>query len=214
MSTNFSLTYDLSYTISGNGETSIIQKGLLTNITDQQFVSSLNLHFDSPSIASISAYDELGPIEPQIVKKDNKTEVSLNFNKNILGIGKNWAFSLSYQNPDIVKSKIDTWEINIPKSDDSPEVIGYNVSVKVPKTFGEPVTVQPPPFKDMNWRKDQIEKVGIKLVYSKSNLSPTIVSPTPSRYLFPLLRFGPSSLIFLILLITVGILVMKLLPKI
>ncbi|OGG12975.1 hypothetical protein A2773_05800 [Candidatus Gottesmanbacteria bacterium RIFCSPHIGHO2_01_FULL_39_10] len=182
-SNDFSLSYDLSYDTDRDGNTHITQKGHLTNLTDQKYISYLDLEFTSPDIKNISAYDDFGSLSPAIVREGTKTLVHISFNKPPLGIGKKISFSLSYDNALIAQKKATGWEIVIPKEDIAPQVIAYNITIQIPKSFGEINYISPKPQKGLFWTKSELNNQGIKI----KTIIPKTVSPTET------MLFNPSS---------------------
>lgn len=199
--TDFSVSYDAHYSINKAGTAEIIQKGLLTNLTDQKFVSSLDLNFPK-NIKDVTAYDDFGTIEPDLIRQKNQTIVRLNFNHKLLGIGKSISFGISYKLPAIAKYKDNIWTIDLPPADNSSNTIAYNLSLTVPDSFGKLQKADPAPISGLTWRKEQIEEAGPRLTFSP----PQTFSPSPS--VFPQSsKIAPPFIILLILLIAFILLV-------
>lgn len=162
---DFSISYDLTYNIDENGKTFVTKRGLLTNLTDKKYVSTIDINFDTDTIQDISSYDDFGPIEPNITTAGGKTKVQLTLNQTPLGIGQKTTFTLLYENPNITKLIGTIWVVTIPKGDESSEVVAYNVKVVPPQNFGKPSYAYPKPSNDLSWNKEQVIKDNIILAF-------------------------------------------------
>ncbi len=176
----FSLSYDLLYNIDDHGNAIIIQKGLLTNLTDKKYIRSLDIEFNSPDIKNISAFDDYGGIAPSIVKEGQKTRILLDFNRPPLGIGKKISFSLSYENPRLVEKIDHRFEITIPRPDITSEVIAYNIRLIISPALGKITQVSPKPKRALYWTKDEILQKNLKIITSEVSKP----SPTPKVTIF------------------------------
>jgi hypothetical protein len=115
----------------------------MTNLYPQKY----SIVIDSVHIKNVIAYDNGGIIKPQISQKDGKTEILLQFNEKVAGLGKTLRFSLRYENTDIAQKNGNIWELNIPGVAEDPDLAGYSVSLSVPPTFGPNAYMSPPPGK-------------------------------------------------------------------
>lgn len=151
----FSTRYNIIYDVDQSG-TSVIYEVNVINLTTRYYVSQYDLIVPSTKIQEIKASDRKGQIIPKVNQEENSTRIHLVFNDKVVGIGNVLAFSLSYRSTEIAQKNGRIWEINLPQKTDNPEIIEYNVHLKVPQSFGEPAYLFPKPSSPMSWTKDQL----------------------------------------------------------
>lgn len=169
-SPDFSVSYDVIYKIDDSGQTTVTQKGFLTNLTDKKYVTSIVLNFNATNLDNISAYDDYGPIATEVTASGQTTSIKLPFNHQLLGIGKNMSFNLSFTNENIAKRMGKIWQINIPKAEKSTDIVSYNVNVEVPDSFGPLSYASIKPISNLFWTKDKIQDKDLLLAFGKYQL--------------------------------------------
>ncbi len=179
----FTENYDVQYAVAPSGVTIVTQNVSLTNKKTNLYPQKYSILIDSVHIKNVIAYDNGGIIKPQITQKDNRTEIVLQFNEKIVGMGKSLKFSLRYENTDIAQKNGEIWEINIPGVADGPDLENYFVSISVPPTFGANAYMSPPPAGGNKWTKDQMIRGGVSAAYGnvqqfESTLSYYLDNPT------------------------------------
>src|SRR5581483_12180354 len=80
--------YNVTYTVNNDASTKAEFNVDLTNLSSKSFASSYKLVLGLSSIEDAVASDPLGPINPIIKSTKNGKEITLNFNKHVVGIGK------------------------------------------------------------------------------------------------------------------------------
>lgn len=157
----FRADYDVHYGVSPQGTTIVTQNISLTNKLTNLYPKQYAILIDSPNIKNVIATDSEGIITPVINIKEGKTEIILDFNAQVVGIGKTLPFTLRYEHSDVAHKLGRIWEITIPGVSDDPDLGTYDVRLSVPSSFGPASYLTPPPGPDGLWEKDQLVKGGI-----------------------------------------------------
>ena len=173
----FTADYVVSYEIKPDGSTIVTQKIRLTNKVTNLYPKQFSMVLDSDHIDNVIAFDDGGVIEPVIEKKDQKTILTLLFNKQNVGIGKEHSFTLRFENSDIAQKNGSIWEVNIPGISDNPDLGDYSVTLDVPETFGKNAYMSPLPSGLSNtWTKEQMISGGISAAYGSEQTFQGILS--------------------------------------
>ena len=161
----FRADYDVAYAIAPTGTTIVTQSISLTNNLTNLYPQKYSILIDSEKIKNVIAYDKRGPITPQIIQKEGKTEILLTFNEKVVGLGKALTFTLRFENADIAQKNGSIWEVNVPGVADDPDIATYNVSLNVPSSFGQNAYMAPLPGSSTRWTKSQMIQGGISAAY-------------------------------------------------
>lgn len=161
----FQADYAVEYSIAPTGTTIVTQQVTLTNTLTNLYARQYSIVFDTTHIKNIVAYDTGGPITPTISQKDGKTEILLTFNTQVTGVGKQFTFTLRFENDDIAKKLGSIWEVSIPGVADSTDLSTYFVTLLVPPSFGNVAYMSPIPAADKRWSKEQMTHGGIVIAY-------------------------------------------------
>lgn len=164
----FQADYDVQYAITPVGKTIVTQRVTLTNKLSNYYPKQYSLLLDSDKISNVIAYDDQGVITPAISVKDGKTDITLAFNVQTIGIGKSFVFSLRYEHRGIASQNGNIWEVYIPGITNDPDIGAYTVTVAVPPTFGPAAYLSPRPLHGNTWNKDQMIRGGISGAYGSS----------------------------------------------
>ncbi len=159
--------YDVQYAVAPSGITIVTQNVSLTNKMTNLYPQKYSIIIDSVHIKNVIAYDNGGIIRPQISQRDGKTEILLQFNEKVAGLGKTLRFSLRYENTDIAQKNGNIWELNIPGVAADPDLADYSVSLSVPPTFGQNAYMSPSPGNGNKWTKEQMVNGGISAAYGQ-----------------------------------------------
>jgi len=162
---DFSADYDIDYAVSPNGSTIVTQKVSLTNNKTNLYPKQYSITLDTQNIKNVIAYDNKGMISPSIAQRDGKTEISLKFNDQVVGMGKILPFELRYEQGDIADKHGNIWEVNIPGIENDPTIGRYTVSLRTPTSFGANAYTKPPPSEGRKWSKNQMIQGGISAAY-------------------------------------------------
>lgn len=166
----FQADYDVEYSISPTSTTVVTQNISLTNNLTNLYPKEYSILLDTTRIKNVIAYDAKGVIRPKIIQKDGKTEIALTFNEQVVGLGKQLHFTLRFENDDIAKKLGNIWEISIPGVANDEDLARYDVTLKVPPTFGANAYMSPLPGDGKRWNKDQMTNGGISAAYGTEQL--------------------------------------------
>jgi transglutaminase-like putative cysteine protease len=162
---DFTADYDIDYAVSPNGLTIVTQKVSLTNNKTNLYPKQYAITIDTDNIRNVIAYDNKGMITPSIIQNKGKTEITLKFNEQIVGMGKVLSFELRYEQSDIAEKHGNIWEVNIPGIEDDPTIGTYTVSLRTPANFGDNAYMKPLPASGRKWVKHQMIQGGISVAY-------------------------------------------------
>lgn len=162
---DFSADYDIDYAVSPNGSTIVTQKVSLTNQKTNLYPKQYTISLDTTNIKNVIAYDSKGMISPTITQREGKTEISLHFNDQVVGIGKVLSFELRYEQGDIADKHGNIWEVNIPGIENDPAIGTYTVNLRTPSNFGNNAYMKPLPKTGKKWIKEQMVQGGISAAY-------------------------------------------------
>jgi len=162
---DFSADYDIDYAVSPAGSTIVTQKVALTNNKTHLYPKKYAITIDTVNIKNVIAYDNKGMITPVISQKDGKTEISLSFNEQVVGMGKTLPFELRYDQGDIADKHGNIWEVNIPGIENDPTIGTYTVNLRTPTSFGTNAYTKPIPSSGRKWVKNQMIQGGISTAY-------------------------------------------------
>ncbi|KKR03227.1 MAG: Transglutaminase domain protein [Microgenomates group bacterium GW2011_GWB1_40_9] len=164
---DFQADYDTQYAISPSGTTIVTQNVTLTNKQSNLYPKQYTVSIDSDQIKNVIAYDSKGVITPKVSQKDKKTEISVTFNDQVVGIDKKLLFSLRYENGDIAKKLGNIWEVRVPGVTSDSTLGEYSVSLQTPSTFPQNAYMTPLPGTGARWNKNQLINGGINAAYGE-----------------------------------------------
>lgn len=164
----FQADYNVHYAISPSGLTIVTQNIALTNKQTNLYPEKYSIVIDSIKIKNVIAYDSHQIVPATISQKDGKTEIILAFNDKIVGLGKQLAFTLRFENGDIAAQNGSIWEVNIPGIAKDTDIASYTVSLSVPQSFGPNAYMTPLPPAGGRWTREQMMAGGISAAYGAS----------------------------------------------
>src|SRR4030042_1175852 len=132
----FQADYAVQYAIAPSGLTIVSQNVTLTNKQTNLYPQKYSIIIDSTKIKNVIAYDSNQIVPTEISQKDGKTEIVLTFNDTVVGLGKQLAFTLRFENGDIAQKNGSIWEVNIPGVAPDTDIASYSVWLSVPQSFG------------------------------------------------------------------------------
>ena len=166
-SADFQADYDVRYSVSPEGTTIVTQNVTLTNRQANMYPKQYSVTIDSDAIKNAIAYDSKGVITPKITKHDGKTDISVTFNDQVVGIDKKLPFTIRYENGEIAQKLGSIWEIHIPGISPDVTLGEYSVSLQTPSTFPSNAYMTPLPDNTMRWTKNQLINGGINAGYGE-----------------------------------------------
>lgn len=188
-SENFKTDYNVIYTVNEDGTTRADMKVSLVNTSsDYYYASSYKIELGFENLTNITASDLGGKLIPKSEKTENGYSIQLDFNKRVVGEGNKQEFTLSFDTPDVAQKVGKIWEINIPGINDKQTFNTFNVSLKVPPSFGDPEYIKPSQInKNLSFTKEQLSESGISLAFGKNQqYSYTLLYHLQNKNLFPI----------------------------
>ena len=175
----FSVSYDVTYTIAEDGTGRVTQNIDLTNLTNRFFAKEYTLSIRSNKVENVSAKDRLGPLEISTEEIDDGTAIHVIFNDKVVGSNRTLSWSLAYSVPRMASKNGNVWEVIIPGVAEQEDVARYDVSLNIPISFGEPSFLSPKPRNDRTipekktnylsfiYHKEDVLKSGITLQFGR-----------------------------------------------
>ncbi len=164
-SPKFSVSYDINYSVSETGLTTVTQNIRLTNLTSEFYASQYTSRIGTAQIQNLRAFDKLGPLHVFTAGDSEEREIKINFNETIYGKDKTLNWTLVFESSEIAKKNGRIWEITLPKPSSLENVDQYNVTLQVPSSFKDPLYLKPQPQTNYYWTKDQIQNAGISVAF-------------------------------------------------
>jgi len=174
-SSEFETLYNVTYEASSSGRVVVTQEISLTNKLSNVYATQYSLIIKGGQIENIRANDEEGPLKTEIKKTGQETAINLTFNQQVVGTGKTLNFNLTYDALDLARKNGQIWEISIPKLGEKEKIDNYTLFLKVPKSFGKPTFIKPPPIEsnqDENYNifrfaKNQVILAGVNAIFGE-----------------------------------------------
>lgn len=164
----FQADYNVQYAIAPSGTTIVTQNITLTNKKSNLYPQKYSVLIDSTKIKNVIAYDNQQIVPTDITQKDGKTQIMLTFNDKVVGLGKQLAFTIRFENGDIAQQNGSIWEVNVPGVAPDADIASYNVALTVPPSFGPNAYMTPMPATGNTWNRAQMMAGGISAAYGDS----------------------------------------------
>lgn len=142
----FETAYNVRYEVDIDGITNVIQNVSLINKLSNVYATRYSFTSEAGRIENIFAEDALGSVQTTVERQGKTTTINLVFNEQVVGTGKTLKFTLKYDALDLASKNGQVWEITIPKLSSPSQIDSYNLTLAVPKSFGEPAFITPPPL--------------------------------------------------------------------
>lgn len=168
-SEEFETNYQVTMEAYPSGQIEVTQKISLKNKLTNIYATSYSLSIEKVKIREVSAFDDFGPMKVDVAEDENQTKLTVNFNRETVGQGKSFSFTIKYLTNDFLHHSGQIWELNIPKLGAIDDIDGYELSIKVPQSFGNPAYFSPNYLeskKENQWQiflfnKNQLQKTGV-----------------------------------------------------
>lgn len=172
---NFTTSSEVTYTVKENGMTHAEFNTTLTNITSKHYASSYKSSVGFENVENIRAWDAFGGLETKVDKTFGKTTIEILFNRKVVGINKQVQFNFSFDTPDILQNQENVKELSVPGIENGTDYKKFNVHVKVPTSFGDPVYVKPSVVQNLSaahldFTIDQLKKSGISIAFGQKQV--------------------------------------------
>jgi len=161
----FSTAYDVSYKYNENGNAYVEQKINLTNLKDNLYASEYAITIGDKSVTNVTAFDNKGPLSPDVTSTDHETTIHITFNEQTVGVGKKVYFGINYMILSSAKKLGRIWQVIIPRVEKDNFLTSYNVTVVVPKSYGLLSYAKPKPASGLIWNLNQLAKTGIEMAF-------------------------------------------------
>lgn len=190
----FQADYNVQYAVAPSGTTIVTQNITLTNKQTNLYPQKYSILLDTTKIKDVIAYDSHEIVHTDISQLGGKTQIILTFNDQVVGIGKQLAFTLRFENDDIAQKNGNIWEVNVPGITPDADIATYNVSLSVPDAFGPNAYMSPIPANGSQWDRAQMVSGGISAAYGTAQafdvhlsyfLQNTTVSPVHTEIALP-----------------------------
>lgn len=165
----FATSYDVAYSVDDSGVTNVREKISLKNLTDRFYASNFSLTISAVDINEVLAFDSSGPLKTTVKKDQGRTFIDVEFNQQVVGLGKEYIWTLDFSSNDFARRYGKVWEVTIPRMSISEPLDQYNLTLSTPVSFGDPTSITPEPKSfsesrgrlNLNFTKDQVETAGV-----------------------------------------------------
>ncbi len=170
----FSTSYDITYSVSEDGNTEVTEIVKLKNLTDKFFPSSFSITLPGTDISDLAASDTQGALEVRSTQENSNTKVIVNFsNQQIIGLNKEYTWTLKFKDRSIARNLGKIWNINLPKISQQTQVESLNLNLLVPTSFSDPDFISPKPNRitesggkiNLNFNQNELLTSGISAIF-------------------------------------------------
>lgn len=174
----FSSEYQVTYTANQNGDAQVNKEITLTNKLSEVYATSYTLVLEGDKPINIETTQGKTKLERTIEQSNNSTNITINFSDAVVGKGKSRIFNVNYTLPKFATQNGQVWEITIPRLA-SPETFdSYSVTLKTPKSFGEPAYISPKPKEESQdeqynlfaYEKENVAQAGVVAAFGDSQI--------------------------------------------
>jgi transglutaminase-like putative cysteine protease len=141
----FLIDYDLDYQIGEEGNTSVTQKAVITNLQNDVIPTTYTFSANQLKISNVNAVTNGEEANVNIEGKGNENLISVVIENYSIGEGRQNTISLRYDTNDIASKSGKIWNIYVPRIQIPETTTLYNVKLSVPKSFGEKIYLSPTP---------------------------------------------------------------------
>ncbi|MBI2018786.1 transglutaminase domain-containing protein [Candidatus Daviesbacteria bacterium] len=174
----FATSYDVVYDISSDGITTVTEKVTLRNLTSQYYASEFKLTIGATDIFDIKGSDPGGALEVSSKLQDTSTIITVKFNQQVAGLGKEIPWTLQFKSKDFAERIGKIWEVRAPRISSVSNLENYNLTLSVPQSFGEPTLISPTPKSQTSssgkvfftFNKDQLATAGVSASFGNNQL--------------------------------------------
>lgn len=145
--TDFSTAYDVTYDIDEAGVAKVTEEIILTNLTDKLYASSFSLTIGATDISEVEARDSSGPLKFTVTRQDRKTQIKVEFSKQVVGKGKEYPWTLTFKSRDFSQKIGNSWQVMLPKIATLEDLNTFDLTLRVPVSFGDPASIRPEPIR-------------------------------------------------------------------
>jgi hypothetical protein len=166
---NYKNDYSVTYEVIDSGITNAKFDITLTNKTNIFYASSYAIQTRFKNIENLRARNSFGELPVVVTKHENGTDIRIDFDNAISGIGQKISFEISFETPDMAQQSENTWTINIPGVKNQQKYDTFNVKVIFPEFLDRPSFVKPDTGKvlqnSISFTKKDLGKAGISVSF-------------------------------------------------
>lgn len=174
----FATSYDVIYDIGDDGVTTVTEKVTLKNLTSQYYASQFKLTIGATQISDVKASDDGGAIDVKTQTVGTSTTIDVKFNQQVAGINKTLTWTLSFKSKDFAEKLGKVWEVRAPKISSTQNLEVYNLTISVPRSFGDPTLISPTPKTQtvsggrlfLTFEKDKLAQSGVSANFGTHQL--------------------------------------------
>ena len=168
----FSSTIKTDYYLQVDGTVKVDQRIILKNLSPDSFPTQYGMIVYTNDLESIVARDGQGDILQDYQKVDEQTQISLKFNEEVVGIGAELKFRVSYSTNSLVIDQGRIKEINIPASPNSDSIAVYTAVLHIPNSYSKIRNYKPQP-KQLDeetalWTEKELNETGAVVFIGES----------------------------------------------
>lgn len=162
-----------SYSVDKSGNTKVIQKVQIRNLTQFYISSSYTVQVAFSDISNVKAFDDIGQLKTTIKTGNSNTLIAVTFRNRVVGVDEEYEFTFSFETSEIAQKRGSIWIINIPGLLNYEDFDKYNVNLSVPPEFGQASILKPsnPKIKNgssFGFSKEDMESGGIFIAFGDS----------------------------------------------
>ncbi len=190
-SSDFTSSFDVTYSVRENGLAHAVFVGRLTNTTNTKYASVYTLQVGFHDKENITASENNIQLAPKVVG----SSIQVKFPVHVVGKGQSINFSIAFDTKDIAKHNGNIWEVNIPGIANQEDFSDFTVHLNVPNSFGAPSYIKPVSAgSSLDFDKTTLGSSGISIAFGKSqsynfsltyHLSNTSFFPTQTEIALP-----------------------------
>ena len=141
----FNTAYQINYTVNTDGSTHVKFLVNQKNNLSAVYATEYGLSISQTKLSEVKVTDVDIPVKADVTKSLNQTTISFSFINKIVGKDKNHFFSIEYDTNDIATKFGSTWQINIPRLEQTEDLSSQTIVLSVPGDFQKPAYINPQP---------------------------------------------------------------------
>lgn len=141
----FTIDYNIAYTVTETGETLVNQEATITNLKNDVIPTTYTFSARQLKIYDVLAETNGKSSEPKIEEKNDETLISVTINKYVIGEGRQNKINLTYKTNGIANKTGKIWNIYVPRIQIPDTTTQYNVKLLIPASFGQKIYLSPTP---------------------------------------------------------------------
>ncbi len=141
----FSINYDIKYTVEETGETSVTQEAIITNLRNDMIPTTYTFSARQLKIYDVSSTTNEKNSEVRIEEKEDENIISVTIENYAIGEGRQNKVVLNYKTKSVAGKSGEIWNIYIPKIQIPETTSLYNVKISIPASFGPKIYLSPTP---------------------------------------------------------------------